>query len=307
MHRNNLQNCLSVLLLSTLLATVVLACSQDEESTSPNFGSIPTVSRDAEQSVVETPTAAHSPTPQPPEDRPSPAVERMVLVPAGQFTMGATPEQQEEVLDFGWSDAWLRYMDPLVNSAGPVHQVYLDAFYIDKHEVSNNEYANFIDATGHRLPVSWLVGRFNQPDLPVVSVSWGDANAYCVWAGKRLPTEAEWEKAARGPTGAIYPWGNSWDSAKLRSAEEFAGRPLETFAAWLAWKRTIDASPAKVGSYPEGKSPFGLMDMAGNVWEWVADWYDADYYAASPARNPRGPVTGSLRVGLSIWRPGTGD
>ena len=107
------------------------------------------------------------------------------------------------------------------------------------------------------------MGRFNQPDLPVVSVSWGDASAYCVWAGKRLPTEAEWEKAARGLTGAVYPWGNSWDSAKLRSAEEFARQPLQTFAAWLGWERAIDELPAQVGSYPEGKSPFGLMDMAG--------------------------------------------
>ena len=284
------------MLFSPLLAAVVLACSQDAESTTPNIGSNPTVSPDAKQSVVETPTAAHSLTPQAPEAGSSSAVEKMVLVPAGQFTMGATPEQQQEVLDFGWSDNWLQHMGPLVKSAGPSHQVYLDAFFIDIHEVSNQEYANFVDATGHRLPVSWGVGRFNQPDLPVVSVSWGDANAYCVWAGKRLPTEAEWEKAARGLTGAVYPWGNSWDSTKLRSAEEFARQPLQTFAAWLGWERAINELPAEVGSYPEGKSPFGLMDMAGNVWEWVADWFDADYYAASPARNPRGPATGSLRV-----------
>ena len=285
-----------MLLLSPLLAAVILACAQDGQSPMPDIGSNTTVSPEAEQSVGETPTAAHNPTPQAAEGGPSSAVEKMLLVPAGQFTMGATPEQQDEVLDFGWSDHWMQHMGPLVKSAGPSHQVYLDAFYIDKHEVSNKQYANFVDATGHRLPASWGVGRCNQPNLPVVSVSWGDANAYCLWAGKRLPTEAEWEKAARGPTGAVYPWGNSWDSAKLRSAEEFARRPLQNFNAWLGWERSVDELPAEVGSYPEGKSPFGLMDMAGNVWEWVADWFDPDYYTASPARNPRGPATGNLRV-----------
>ena len=277
--------------LSPLLAAVVLACSP----TTPDIRNL-TESSDAEQSIVKTPTAAHSPTPQAPDGGPSSAGETMALVPAGQFTMDATPEQQEEVLDFGWSDRWLRHMDPLVKSAGPPHQVYLDDFYIDKHEVSNKEYTNFVVATGHRLPASWRVGRFDQPNLPVVSVSWGDASSYCFWAGKRLPTEAEWEKAARGPTGAVYPWSNSWDPAQLRSAEGLAGQPLRTFAAWAGWERTIDDGPTEVGSYPEGNSPFGAMDMAGNVWEWVADWYDADYYAASPARNPKGPTTGSLRV-----------
>lgn len=226
----------------------------------------------------------------------------MVFIPAGPFIMGATREQQQIVLRYGWPPDWHARIARLVKSAGPQRRVYLDSFHLDKHEVTNRQFEEFVQATDHRPPTFWSSHpQLSEPGLPVVGVSWHDADAYCSWAGKRLPTEAEWEKAARGVDGHIYPWGNNWDRNKLRSAEHIAGRPLEDFSSWFAWQRiaTTDpvlARPTAVGTHHQGVSPFGVMDMAGNVWEWVADWYGPDYYARSPSRNPRGPAGGELKV-----------
>jgi formylglycine-generating enzyme required for sulfatase activity len=193
----------------------------------------------------------------------------MILIPAGDFLMGC-PEGEGEPHE------------------RPQHIVYLDAFYIDKYEVTNAQYQRFIDETGHRAPAYWNDNRFNAANYPVVGVSWFDAEAYCKWANKRLPTEAEWEKAARGTDGRKYPWGNE--------APDAGGIWRANYAP--EGNRAADGFEytAPVGSFPGGASPYGVMDMAGNVLEWVTDWYSRDYYSISPKSNPKGPSSGRYRV-----------
>lgn len=224
----------------------------------------------------------------------------MVVVPAGPFVMGATPAQQAGVLAFGWSAAWAPRIRCLVASAGPARTVHLEAFSIDRVEVTNRAFDAFLRATGHPPPGL----RFPHPEQPVAGVSWYDAEAYCAWAGKRLPREAEWEKAARGRDGRAYPWGDAWDASWLRSADAVAGRGLADFAAWNDWRAGPDgvlagagrARPDRVGEHVSGASPYGVLDMAGNLWEWTADWYGADTYARGRDRDPRGPAMGRRRV-----------
>ena len=168
----------------------------------------------------------------------------------------------------------------------PVHTVYLDGYYISKYEITNKQYKQFCDATGRDYPddpgFNGMSNYFtNYPDYPVVEVSWHDAKAYCDWAGLKLPTEAQWEKGARGTDARKYTWGNS-DSGtnkanKLGSSD--------------GYKYT---SP--VGSYTNGQSPYGLMNMAGNVMEWCNDRYDSDYYSSSQSSNPKGPSSGKYPV-----------
>jgi len=186
----------------------------------------------------------------------------MVLVPAGEFTMGSATGDADE---------------------RPAHQVYLDSFLIDRYEVTVEQYAAFLQETGTSSPSDWrMMNQLSNKKRPVSNVDWADAAAYCKWAGKRLPTEAEWEKAARGTDGRLYPWGNE--------------PPTPRHANYGQAGSGNNGALAPVGSFEEGKSPYGVYDMAGNVWEWVSDWYSQDYYKTGPLRNPTGPPKGDYKV-----------
>lgn len=185
----------------------------------------------------------------------------MVSVPEGQFRMGSTDADPDGC-----------------DEEKPTHTVSLDAFWIDRTEVTNGQYRKCVEAGACEEPSCWDNGDLNGPDQPVVCVTWEDAQAYAAWAGGRLPTEAEWEKAARGTDGRLYPWGENTPDCQVAN---YKGCLVRT---------------AMVGSYPDGASPYGALDMAGNVWEWVADWYDETYYSDTSARNPQGPDSGERRV-----------
>lgn len=201
----------------------------------------------------------------------------------------------------------------------PQRTVYLDAYWIDQTEVTNVMYEKFIQDSGYTTtaeeegwayvfennegwqPVEGANWRYpfgsdntweSRKSHPVIQLSWYDAQAYCKWAGRRLPTEAEWEKAARGIDGRIYPWGNNPPTGSLVNFAD-----SNTNFDWSA--KSIDdgyANTSPVGTYPKGASYYGTLDMAGNVWEWVADWFDAEYYGNSPVANPTGSRTGEYRV-----------
>ncbi len=191
----------------------------------------------------------------------------MVYVPAGDFIMGSADSDVEPEAD-----------------TKPQHAVYLDAFWIDRAEVTNAAYSRCI-AAGPCQSSALLVNdaRPEHADHPVQGVTWDMARTYCEWAGRRLPTEAEWEKAARGTDERQYPWGNTL--------------PDPTRANYTSNIGTgSNGHVTQVGSFHAGASPYGAVDMAGNLWEWVADWYSDTYFAASPRANPRGPATGAFRA-----------
>jgi formylglycine-generating enzyme len=207
----------------------------------------------------------------------------MVWMPAGEFLMGS-----EE----GWDDE------------RPVHRVTLDGFWLSKHEVTNAQYLRFVEATGHRCPE---VANFGEPvwrgrsfpaeksSHPVVCVSWEDARAYCEHYGLSLPTEAQWEYAARGDDGRLYPWGNQWPPPA--GAGNFADMTAKGKFPQLNVIAGYDdgyAETSPAGSF--AANPYGVYDLAGNVFEWCADWYSTTYYWASPELNPPGPADGELKV-----------
>jgi len=197
------------------------------------------------------------------------APEGMALVPAGSFQMGRTKTTEDDSTG----------MRPLVlRDDRPVHEVWIDAFYMDRLEVSHADYARFAEATGHRTPYHWIDGEMppEQAKQPIYNVDWDDATTYCAWQGKRLPTEAEWERAARGGLdGKAYPWGDE--------------KPSPQRALY-----STPAGPGPVGKYPA--NDFGLHDMAGGVTEWCSDWFERTYYERSPAKNPQGPEDGQYRI-----------
>jgi iron(II)-dependent oxidoreductase len=211
------------------------------------------------------------------QNEPAQEIPGMVYIPSGEFIMGSSDKDVEMFLQL-----FIYRRPSRFANEQPQHTVYLDSFYIDKYEVTNARYGEFIKATGHSAPVYWNNELYNQPEQPVIGITWEDARAYAEWAGKRLPTEAEWEKAARGTDGRIWPWGNEWDAAKLN------GNDVGAIDGY------IYSSP--VGSFPQGASPYGVHDMAGNAWEWIEDWYDANYYSYSPKINPKGPASGNYHV-----------
>lgn len=174
----------------------------------------------------------------------------MVMVPKGEFTMGSSEHSDETP-----------------------HPVVLENYHIDKYEVSNADYKEFMKSTMHPAPAYWDDPRLNKLNQPVVGVNWYDANTYCEWQGKRLPTEAEWERAAKGPQGNHFPWGHKIDPTRANYGQN-------------------EGLTMPVDSYPSGVSGYGAYNMAGNVFEWVADWYDPNYFKVSPALNPQGPPNG---------------
>ena len=179
----------------------------------------------------------------------------MVLVDSGEFTMGSgETDRQNHALSLGLLKPW--YADE-----SPERRVYLKGFYIDKFEVTNRKYYIFCQAEDHKPPRTWGGLKYpeGEDDLPLSHVNFYDAAAYAEWAGKRLPSEAEWEKAARGPLGNIYPWGNKFIGSAAHISASGQTRP--------------DDGPRPVGSFPQGASPYGAMDMVGNLWEWVWDYY----------------------------------
>ncbi len=191
----------------------------------------------------------------------------MVLVPAGEFTMGVSegPADQQ-----------------------PAHAVLLDSFYIDQYEVTNAQYLEYVRDTEYRAPMLLRESNYNSPEQPVLDINWFEMEMYCKWAGKRLPTEAEWEKAARGTDGRANPWGDQAIDAEgiyRANYNDFGNRDADGYT-WTA----------PIGMFPQGVSPYGAYDMVGNVKEWVSDWYRSGYYDNSPYRNPPGPFSGETKV-----------
>lgn len=283
-------------LILPLLMTISLACGAIQPTATPT----PTLTNTPVPSPTNTATPTSTPYPPEMED---PEGVAMVFIPSGEFSMGSDAGKPDEA---------------------PVHTVYLDSFYIDKYEVTNDLFADFLNKNLAKVKVDpsgyvnydgqviydltqtgygkqWTDRiQFNgeifevHPDYrthPLPATAWVTAEAYCAWRGARLPTEAEWEKAARGTDGRKYPWGEAIDGNFANVCDKNCPHGSADAALDDGYAET---SP--VGIYGEGVSPYGAHDMAGNVYEWVSDWYSKAYYSESPAKNPGGPATGEYKV-----------
>ena len=210
-----------------------------------------------------------------------PAHDEMVKIPAGTFLMGSDKKVDRNA-----------YQPEF-----PQRRVYLDAYEIDKYEVTTVQFLKFVLATERKPLIDWQYegGNFQETmaNHPVMHVSWFDADAYCRWAGKRLPTSAEWEKAARGEDGRIYPWGN--EPAGLSRAN-FGRTGLSGPVRDRPERLLLYPPIISVDKYDNAVSPYGVFQLAGNVAEWTADWYDPHYYKTAPDRNPKGPEKGTQRA-----------
>jgi len=225
----------------------------------------------------------------------------LVNIPSGEFLRGLSDMDWQKIKSICKSCQ----ADGL-DDAYPQRTIYLDEYQIDRTEITNAQFEVFVEKTGWvttaeangysyvlykgqdtfsevtganwRYPTGPGASITGKGEFPVTQISWNDANAYCKWAKRRLPTEAEWEKAARGLEGWIFPWGDEEPSNTLLNYN------------------FVNDGPVRVGSYPAGASPYGVFDMAGNLWEWVADFYNETYYKGAPDINPKGPVSGEGRV-----------
>jgi len=272
-------NFISVFSLCFILMTMLflcISCNRGEKKwETPNVNKPePTMSAKIKPSpeITTTPLSISKKDPINPIDQ-----AELIYIPGGEFIMGAEETDKDADRD-----------------EKPARKVYIKPFYIYKYEVTNRQFANFVKKTGYKPEGEWklLYNKFTG-DHPVVEVSWKDAGEYCKWAGGRLPTEAEWEKAARGTDGRIYPWGNKWDpdkcNTKLMKIKRGNVAKLEKHDD--VWYGTLP-----VGSFKTGISPYGVHDMAGNVQEWCHDYFQEDYYRDSPLKNPVGPSEGEARV-----------
>lgn len=220
----------------------------------------------------------------------------MALIPAGSFIMGTTVADARRMVDeYGWSLPWAL-------AETPQREETLPDFYLDVAPVTHDDYARFLaEHPDHPVPVvnelgaepyNWDEQSRRPPELlsdhPVVLVSWEEAQAYCRWVGKALPSEEQWEKGARGEDGRRYPWGDAWDSERLNCAERLTGSEMQKVSQWQEWwveneDILLQVNTTPVGGFPAGASPYGLLDMGGNVWEWCDAWYDA--YPGSQAEH----------------------
>jgi len=230
---------------------------------------------------------------------------QMVYIAPGQFVLGTSAAQ---------IDAWVKEHPKAkrkwFKSEPPQCRVNLPGYWIGRTEVTNAQYLRYVRATGHRAPVYWKGGKLPSglEDFPVVYVTWEDAREYCEWAGGHLPTELQWQKAARGINGRVFPWGNQWDRKRCRNL--MTGRQYRSKDEWRSalemWLKSHDRvreGPAAVGSYPADCSPYGCLDLAGNVMEWCADWYAADAYR----RYARGDLTPPRKGKERVLRGGSWD